>query len=867
MGSVSMPLVPDGPVRTYFERLHALHLAAGQPSMRQLQRATRSDRRPRGVNPTTIHDILSAPRVARWDVVEAVVGALGSDVTEFAALWQEARRAALTPPTAGTGMGSPTPESPAIQPRELPPDVFAFTGRQHPLARIHDVLAAARDQPVVGICAISGTAGVGKTALAVHWAHQVADRFPDGQLYIDLRGYDPHATVLSADALARFLRALGTAGDDIAYELDERAARYRSLLASRRVLVVLDNAGSPEQVRPLLPGSSSCFVLVTSRDSLAGLIARHGAHRVELDVLSTEDASVLLRSLVGRRAEAEPAATSVLAELCSRLPLALRVAAELVAERPAATLAELAADLADQRHLLDVLDAGADEGTGVRSVFSWSYRHLNADTARMFRLLGINPGGNIEARAAGALAGDPVGAGRLLDQLARAHLVQRTGSGRYAMHDLLRAYAVDAAGEESEDERRAALTRLLDHYLAHAARAMDAAFPAERPDRPRVRVDHVLTAAVNDAEAGRRWLDSEREELVSVVEYAARHGWPRHAIALAATLFRYLQNGAHHAEAVSVHTAALEAARELGDQIAMGGALTDLGSVWWRWGQCDRAGECLGEALAMFEAAGDRAGQARVRKNIGALHWQRGRYEQAAASCRDAVAGFAVLGDRHGEARALDNLGSVRHRQGRYPQAAEHHRRALAVLREIGDLAGEARALDHLGSALRGEGHDEQAAEHHRRALAILCEIGDRAGEAQAMTNLAGVRCRQGDLDLAAELLGQVLAITAGIGSRPLEASAHNELGEVLRAQGEPGAAEDEYRAALALAEAIGDPYESARALAGIGHTRFDAGNVALAHQHWQRSLAIFEQLGVPEAGAVATAAARCGNGVPGRRR
>jgi tetratricopeptide (TPR) repeat protein len=831
-----MPLVPEGPVRRFFERLHALHFAAGQPSMRELQRLTRAGSRPRGINPTTIHDALSAPRLARLEVVQAVVRGLGGDVDEFTTLWEAARAAANI--QAGNDPPQRTENHLGV-PRELPPDVYAFTGRGGALAFMHDVLAAVDERPAVGIAAVSGTAGVGKTALAVHWAHQVAGQFPDGQLYVDLRGYDPHAPLAPGDALAQFLRALGTGAPDIPYEVAERAARYRSLLADRRVLVVLDNAGAAEQVRPLLPGSPSCFVLVTSRDSLGGLVARNGARRIEIDLLPAEDALALLNSLVGARTEIEPVAARILVDQCTRLPLALRVAAELVIERPSSSLADLAAELADEERRLDVLDAGADERTGIRKVFSWSYRHLAPDAARLFRLLGLNPGADIDGRAAAALAGghptnadpttaDPTGeepggeepggdglAGtrRLLDVLARAHLVERGGRDRYAMHDLLRAYAADLAGrEETAADRQAAVTRLLDYHLATSAAAMDAAFPAERHSRPRVHRGDTRTAAVDDPAGARQWLDGERAALVSAVGYAARGGWPRHAVMIAATLARYLQNGGHHTDAVAVHTAALHAAQGLDDRLAASTALANLAVVWWRWGNYDRAADTCREALAAFEAIGDRAGMARMLTNLGAVYWQQGRYEEAAASSRQAVTRFVDLGDQRGEARALDNLGSVLHRQGR----------------------------------------DELAAEHHEQALTILREIGDRAGEAQALTNLGAIWLRK-EPERAENNLQLVLRIAADIGSSSQEASAHNDLGDVYRVRGDQGTAEIQYKLALGLAEQIDDRYESARALAGLGHTRVAARDPDLAQRYWRRALTIYEEIGVPEAAELRT--------------
>ncbi len=408
---------------------------------------------------------------------------LGADPRpELKALHQQILR--NDPALAGPAQGH---RNDAPVPRELPADVRAFTGRLAELAGLDRLLACASAEPAaMVISAVAGTAGVGKTALAVHWAHQVAPGFPDGQLYVNLRGYDPGQPMPAAEALAELLRSLGVPGQDIPPEAEERAARYRSLLAGQRMLVVLDNAGSADQVRPLLPGTPDCAVVVTSRDALAGLVARDGATRLDLDVLRPEEAVGLLRTLIGARVDAEPGAAAELARQCCRLPLALRVAAELAASRPDMPLGGLASELADLHARLDLLEAGGDPRTQVRTVFSWSYRHLDADAARTFRLLGLHPGPDVEPYAAAALTGTTVPQARqALDVLARAHLLAPASPGRYGMHDLLRGYARELTVTlDTGQEQRAALTRLFDHYLHTSATAMDTLFPAEHHRRP-----------------------------------------------------------------------------------------------------------------------------------------------------------------------------------------------------------------------------------------------------------------------------------------------------------------------------------------------------------------------------------------------
>jgi hypothetical protein len=367
-----------------------------------------------------------------------------------------------------------------IMPRQLPGSVRQFSGRQDELAALTDLLATGGSRPAaITISAIEGTAGVGKTALAVHWAHQIAGEFPDGQLYVNLRGYDVGQPMLAGEALAGFLRALGLTDQAIPSGTDERAAVYRSLLAGRRILVVLDNALRVEQVRPLLPGSPTCLTVVTSRDALAGLVVRDGAVRLDLDLLPVAEAVGLLRGLIGSRVDDDMEAAVTLASQCCRLPLALRIAADLAVARPGVPLAHLTAELADLQHRLDVLETSGDDSTAVRAVFTWSYGTLSADAARLFRLASMHPGPDLGGYAAAALTGTSLShACRLLDQLVSAHLMQRAAPGRYGMHDLLRAYARELAAGDGAGELRAALTSLLDHYLHTAATAMDIAFPA-----------------------------------------------------------------------------------------------------------------------------------------------------------------------------------------------------------------------------------------------------------------------------------------------------------------------------------------------------------------------------------------------------
>jgi DNA-binding SARP family transcriptional activator len=706
------------------------------------------------------------------------------------------------------------PETPARPvPAELPADVAGFTGRADELAALDRLLAP---DPPVAICAVSGTAGVGKTALVLHWAHRVRDRFPDGQLYLDLRGYDPDQPMAAADALARLLERLGV--PDIPVTEDARAARYRTELAGRRMLVVLDNAASVEQVRGLLPGTPSCFVFVTSRDSLAGLVALHGSRRLDLDPLSHEDAKSLLYKLIGDRAAAEPDAVGDLVEQCARLPLALRVTAELAVTKPAISLAALAGELRDRQRRLRLLDAGGDARAAVRTVLSWSYRHLPADAAFMFRALGWHPGPDLDVQAAAALADLDTDAGVLLDRLVRAHLVVLDAHGRYGMHDLLRAYAIELSAElDSDVDRAAGLTRLLDHYLAATVAAMDALYPTENPGARAENVGGRRYAGFRGAggrQDPRSWLDAERRNLVAACAHAAAHGLSTHAVRLANALYRYLEGG-HHADALSVHANGLRAARECGDRSGEAYALTNLGAVHRLLGQYDVAIDHLSQALSLHESTGDRHGEARTLSNLGIVEDRIGEHDRAADHLDAALVRFREVGHGYGTAAVLTNLGGLSLRPGHYERAGTYLEEAATLFRALGDRAGEASALTNLGDGDTHLGRYEQAEIHLGAALALFRELKHRDGQAIALCNLGTVQTHLGRHDEAVAHLTEALTLFRETGHRYGEASVLNGLGEALHAAGRPDALAH-HTAALRIATETGDRDEQERANTAI---------------------------------------------------
>jgi tetratricopeptide (TPR) repeat protein len=521
----------------------------------------------------------------------------------------------------------------------------------------------------------------------------------------------------------------------------------------------------------------------------------------------------LLRTLIGDRVDAEPRAATTLAGQCAQLPLALRVAAELAAANPGTRLAELTGELAGEQRRLDLLDAGGDERTAVRGVFSWSYRHLPPDAARAFRLAGLHPGPDLDAYAVAALTDVTAAQARdVLARLARAHLLHPAGAGRYGLHDLLRAYARQlAAAHDADDAREAAQARLHDYYLGTAASAMDALVPAERHLRPRVSPAGTPAPALASPPEARAWLDAQRATLVAVAVHTATQGPPEYAAQLSATLYRYLETGGYYGDAVTVHGHAQQAASRTGDRAAEATALTNLGIISWRQGRYEQAVGYHQQALAASVEIGDQLGEAIAVANLGIVYERQGRYDQSAGCQRQALALFRETGDRTGEARAQANLGSNAIRQGHFEQAVSWYQQALALFRDIGDRTGEASALPDLGVAYQRQGHYEPAIDCYRQALDLFRESGDRTGEAEAL----------------------------------------NGVGEILLSTGLPDQARVEYSAALALASQIGDTYEQARAHNGLGTALSATGDLVLAQHHRRRALDLYSELGAPEADSI----------------
>ncbi|MHC5902793.1 AfsR/SARP family transcriptional regulator [Streptomyces sp. S6] len=632
--------------------------------------------------------------------------------------------------------GSPAPQR--LVPAQLPVAVRGFTGRVEELARLDAFLTTASSAPVV-ISAVSGTAGVGKTSLAVHWGHRVRKSFPDGQLYVNLRGFDPAGSSRDpAEALRGFLDALEVPPARIPAGVDAQAALYRSLLADRRMLVVLDNARDADQVRPLLPGAPGCVVLVTSRNRLTSLAAVEGAHMFAIDVLSPAEArSMLADRLGGPRTATDPAAVAEITARCAGLPLALAVVSARAADRPNLPLADLAGELRDGNSRLDALDAG-DHATRVRAVFSWSYRALSPAAARLFRLLGLHPGPDISAAAATSLAGEPPAPTRLLlAELTTAHLLAEPAPGRYSFHDLLRAYAGELArAEDGEDVRREATHRVLDHYLHTALRAQRLLGPpADRvepaPVRPGVRPEEPA-----GRDAAMAWFTADHSVLSAALQQAARDGFDGHVWQLAAALSTYHQRAVMWAEWAAAHTAALAAAERLGDRAAQACALRNIANAESSLGHQVDARARLDRAMRLYRELDDPAGEAHTHLALGRVSTRQERRTEALVHSRRAVELFGVAGERGWQGMALNNVGWDHTMLGRHRQAVDLGRQALALLEGAGHASGEAHTWDTLGYAHHHLGEYAQAAACYERAARLFHELGDRYFEADILAHL-----------------------------------------------------------------------------------------------------------------------------------
>ncbi|MDG4834698.1 BTAD domain-containing putative transcriptional regulator [Solwaraspora sp. WMMD1047] len=722
------------------------------------------------------------------------------------------------------GFGGPTPDAIGVGSREapvesaglptpaqLPAPVPAFVGRVEQLNALDDLLTGE------GISMIVGGAGVGKTALAVHWAHRVRDKFPDGQLYLDLRGWAPGSPVQPLAALTGFLPALGVPTDRVPVETEAATALYRSRLAGRRMLILLDNVRDAEQVRPLLPGDPHCRVLITSRDRLSGLVAREGARRLTLPELTPGEAAALLASMIGpARIAAEPAAAGDLAGACAHLPLALRIAAANITDRPHRRIADHVADLTGGAGLTGLAISG-DDRVAVRPAFELTYRTLPDRARRMFRLLGLAAGPDILLDAAAALAGvSRAEAADTVDRLAAAHLVHQPTPDRIAAHDLICRYAGELAdGEESGADRTAATDRLYRWYAA----TVDAAAAHLYPEL--LRATDPGTAAADglsfpDSAAALDWLDAARPNLVAAIVHAAAHGPYRVAWQLADALRGYFWLRMHALDWLTVAEAGRVAAEADKDLRGQAAAQLSLGDAHGRQSRYQLAIEHYREALRFDRLAGWTDGESASLGNLGNVHWWSGQLAEAAERYQEALLLAQRTGRLAGQSANLSNLGAVYWQLGQLARAADHHTRSLAIARQLGSPFGQAVDLCNLGALHLELGHPQEALRHLAAGLALHQQIGDRSGMAEALRTIAEVHRDTGDHEQALSYARRADALAEETGNPRYRADTRNTLGRIHLRLGAPATAIECHATALALSRGSDSRHPELAALIGL---------------------------------------------------
>ncbi len=721
----------------------------------------------------------SAEALQRYDALRTELSdALGVDPGPEL---QDVHARLLNPTTAGPGTHRSSAAQSEPAPRQLPAAVSDFVGRADALAQLDDLLPADGIEapgPAV-ISVIAGAAGVGKTTLALHWAHRVAHHFPDGQLYVNLRGFDPDSRVLDpGEAMRRFLEALGVAAERIPADPESRAGLYRSVLAGKRILVILDNARDVHQVRPLLPGSAGCQALVTSRNQLFPLVVSEAASLITVGLLTQAEARQLLLVRIGaERVSAEPDAAGEIIDSCARLPLALAIVAARAVMRRDLPLTALAAELREPGRRLDAL-TGDDSATDVRTVFSWSYRALGPQARRLFRLLSLHPGPSISTSAAASLVALSLPQAKaVLAELTRAHLIIEDSPGRFTFHDLLRAYASDLADRhDTEEERTAATYRILDWYLHNAGKAALLMSPhRELPECPPAH-DGIILEPLADPGAALTWQRFERPAMLSVLERMSAADLHTHITAFAWAVSMFLTRQGHWADLVATSREELNSAIHLGDEKVQAHAHRQLATAFASLDRFDQADHHLLTALRLYTKLGDAVGTAFIHMRRSGRFAGNKKYEDALEQARLAHKFFLIAGDLAGQMMALNDIGWYQALQGQFREALT----SIIKVRQHNVRRGDrtiqsATTMDSLGYVLHHLGHCQFAIACYRQALEIQAEFGARYHEAETLDHLGDAYRATGNHQAAITVWEKASTILDDLG-HPNAALVHAKL-------------------------------------------------------------------------------------------
>ncbi|MFF3290673.1 cyclophane-containing RiPP biosynthesis TPR protein HaaT [Streptomyces sp. NPDC003023] len=788
------------------------------------------------------------------------------------------------------GVDGVEPPGAALVLRSLPRDTSAFTDRRAELeALVRSVQESQESGAALPVHVIDGMPGVGKTTFAVHVGHVLSDRFPDGQLFVNLNGHTTGRTPVQAtEALASLLAATGVpaqripVGDDASAVVEARAVMWRSSLAGKKALLILDNAVSYRQLEPLLPGGGECLVLVTSRNRLAA----YEEVVVPVGALPPEHAVDLFARLSGRRAGSlDRTVLEDLAELCGFLPLGVSLLAARLRHHPSWTADDLRRRLLAARDRLGELRAGE---RAVAATFELSYRDLEPDRQRFFRRLGFYPGTELDAYTGAVLGSVPVAVAReRLDVLYDAHLIDEHPGNRYRLHDLLRDYARGLGDEEDNMAHVQAVQRLCTYYLAVIAGAnrylvrSGAASPGA-PDSAAV----VETPLLDSRAAALSWLEDERANVLACIRQANGLALHQLVIRMAAAMGPFLRQAGPWDQAVGLHRTAVEAARRTSDRRALAGALAELGvvrrftaaypealaaldeavaeyeAVGDRKGQADAlnqagivsymisdnatAARAQTEALALYQDIGDRLGQANALADLGMIRRQTSRFTAAVEAQSEALTIYRELGDRYGEANSLRDLGIVHCLMGEYASAEQRHSAAFDIYRTLDDRVHQAYALNELGVVKRLTGDPAGARDVHTRALEHYTELGERFGRANSVRHLGVLARSESDLPGAARLLEDALSSYRDLGSRGGEAAALGELGVVLDLTGERDRAVEAYRQSLEIVRELGDRSGEAEILNHWGMLSLHGGDLTAARGRFGHALRIARDIGCP---------------------